>query len=220
MTARDPKDLLRFLAEQADEDRQEEAREIARMSDEALDAELRAAGIEPEDVAKEARAIVAEREAKTAAPKAAPAASAPSPANVVPLKAPARQARTSRAVVVAWLAGSAAAAATVSTVVWQQVAARNEPAPTHAPTAPPVRPAPAPDPVQLARQARDAAFAACERGEWKACEANLDLALRLDPAGDDSPAVGAARERIQVWRDGEERRAKQGPGTPGPAPSR
>ncbi len=220
MTQRDPKDLLRFLAEQADEDRQEEAREIATMSDEALDAELRTAGLEPEDIAKEARAIVAEREAKATAPKAAPAASAPSPANVVPLKAPARKAKRSRVLVAAWLAGSAAAAATVSTVVWQQLAARNEPAPTQAPTSPPVPRPPAPDPVQLARQVRDRAFAACDRGEWKACEESLDLALQLDPAGDDSPAVGAARERIQVFWDGEERRAKQGPGVPQPAPSR
>ncbi len=102
----------------------------------------------------------------------------------------------------------------------QQLAARNDPAPTQTPPAPPVPRPPAPDPVQLARQARDKAFAACDRGEWKACEESLDLALRLDPAGDGSPAVGAARERIQVFWDAEERRAKQGPGVPQPAPSR
>jgi hypothetical protein len=60
---------------------------------------------------------------------------------------------------------------------------------------------PSPTPLQRAVALRDTAFAACAAAEWKTCRDKLDEARRLDPAGDDAPAVVAARKAIDdAWK--------------------
>jgi hypothetical protein len=46
---------------------------------------------------------------------------------------------------------------------------------------------------QRADELREGAYAACDKGQWRACEDQLDDAKKLDPAGDAAPRVQAAR---------------------------
>jgi len=63
-------------------------------------------------------------------------------------------------------------------------------------TARPAMPTIMPDPgVEHAQALREAALRACEHQDWSACLQGLDRAKDLDPAGDRSAAVGAARRR-------------------------
>jgi hypothetical protein len=58
-----------------------------------------------------------------------------------------------------------------------------------------------------ARQAaklRDEAYAACDRAAWAPCEAKLDEAKRLDPAGDTAPEVRAARRAAYIGQHRDE----------------
>jgi len=57
----------------------------------------------------------------------------------------------------------------------------------------PPEPVASPD-QRTAEELRKRAFDACNREQWKECLAGLDEAKRLDPAGDEEPAVQAARK--------------------------
>lgn len=65
-----------------------------------------------------------------------------------------------------------------------------EPLPTIAPE--PIAPEPV-APLDRARSLRADALRACEQRAWRACLDGLDQARALDPAGDEDPAVRAAR---------------------------
>lgn len=55
---------------------------------------------------------------------------------------------------------------------------------------------PAPAPEQRAARLRNQAFKACREQRWSACEAELDEARRLDPAGESAAPVVEARKAI------------------------
>ena len=67
---------------------------------------------------------------------------------------------------------------------------------THAPPAPSVPPSPPPQ--ELADGLRTKAAKECADFELDACEADLDAARALDPAGEDLPKVRQMRERLQA----------------------
>jgi hypothetical protein len=71
------------------------------------------------------------------------------------------------------------------------------PAPTPAPS--PTH-EPEPTPEQRAALVRVEAQKACAAGEWTACEAKLDEAAKIDPAGESSPAVQQMRESLPQWQ--------------------
>jgi hypothetical protein len=55
---------------------------------------------------------------------------------------------------------------------------------------------PAPTPEERAASARATAFAACDRAQWTTCQAKLDEARAIDPAGETAPRVVAARRAL------------------------
>jgi hypothetical protein len=55
-------------------------------------------------------------------------------------------------------------------------------------------------PRERAARLRDEAVAACGARDFAACEAKLDDAMRLDPAGESEPRVVAARAAIAEWQ--------------------
>jgi DNA-directed RNA polymerase specialized sigma24 family protein len=69
------------------------------------------------------------------------------------------------------------------------------------------------DAMQRAARIRRDALTACSESRWAACVEQLDAARALDPAGDDAPAIRAAREHAQH----EIEREEQSP-PPSPAP--
>lgn len=58
-----------------------------------------------------------------------------------------------------------------------------------------------PSPVEMAAVLRKEAFAACEAGRWEQCEARLDFASELDPAGEHTTQVQQARTRVNDGRE-------------------
>ena len=183
------------LARVADEAAADPAGELAAMSDEAIDAELAAAGLGSADV--EALAQLA-RGALFDSPSPAVAASPAAEPLVIagsvdrPRRPPRPRARGFAIVT--------AMAACASLLVWQRpaIVAFFAPAPAPLPIGPDIQGlVPAPQP--LARQAakvREQALAACASQSWVFCQDELDRASELDPAGDAAPAVKAARAQI------------------------
>jgi hypothetical protein len=173
MSRRHPEEILAVLEEQAAED---EARAIAKMSDAALDDELRRAGVDPE------KALESVPDAPGAL---APAGSARLPVGGTgrPSRAPRRRVRWS----VAWTGGAVAIAACLALVLaLQQKDDTHEDAVA----------AHGRDPTREASELRDQAFAACDREEWALCQIHLDAAKRLDPHGDESARVVRARQAV------------------------
>jgi hypothetical protein len=52
-----------------------------------------------------------------------------------------------------------------------------------------------PELVARAKETRERAYAYCDNQEWTMCVLTLDQARQLDPAGDYTPEVRAARDR-------------------------
>ena len=67
---------------------------------------------------------------------------------------------------------------------------------------PSVEPAPPePTPLEQAQKLRAEALGLCEQEEWDRCVRGLDDAARLDPAGDQAPAVVDARARAAAAKE-------------------
>ncbi len=96
-----------------------------------------------------------------------------------------------------WLAELAAVAAlgVVAVVAWWVLTRADGPVahPVPAPSAP-IVPEP-PDSIDRARALRADALEKCKREDWAGCLEGLDQARGLDPVGDQSPEIGAARSQ-------------------------
>jgi len=176
-----------------------EVRELERidaLSEDELDRELRAAGIDPAEAAKLGQDL------RVRAPPQASRMSPPAPA---PRE---RSSRTPRKVQwVAWGAVAAAAALVVAVLAKK---------PEDAASAPPDDHGAGSDALpkhDAAAKLRDDAFGACALGLWGACEEKLNAARALDPAGEQDAKVLAARRAVY----GAEH-ADAGPGPDKPVP--
>jgi hypothetical protein len=176
---RDPAETLRALYELADD--VEEMESILRMSEVDLDDRLRSAGIPPESVPGLAKETVKRADRDFAA-----AASA----KVVPLLAAKKRTHT-----MAWIGSAVALAAGAAVVAGTKLqSARDHAGPE----------AIGPDlqgmmsPQERAAKLRDEAAEECRLMRWAACEDKLDDARKLDPAGEDQPAVKELRAKEQA----------------------
>jgi hypothetical protein len=90
-----------------------------------------------------------------------------------------------------------AAALVVAVVVGLTLVLRDAPpSPTPRPgPAPSASAPPMPELVARAKETRERAYAYCDNQEWTMCVLTLDQARQLDPAGDYTPEVRAARDR-------------------------
>jgi DNA-directed RNA polymerase specialized sigma24 family protein len=70
---------------------------------------------------------------------------------------------------------------------------------------------PRPPTGTLAQALRTQGLRACDAGEWDRCLGDLEKARTLDPAGDEEPAVRAARARAEDALDEQERRLEAKP---------
>jgi hypothetical protein len=195
MSKRHPEEVLRILQEQAAEDQafEDTASEVSQMSEADLDAELLAAGIDPDEVVKtfSLPAHLSKAEQPPASDKVARGAeddhadagawvSAPAPSRI--RQRPRRWAML--------LAATLGAVAVGGTPLALRVLAKHREYPVAGPDAAPtgsVKPSPA--------QLRSAALAACGRHEWRLCLEGLNAARDLDPQGDSDPLVQAARQQ-------------------------
>ncbi len=189
---------------------EEDADSWAALTPDARHAEMRARGIDPsrprallERILAERAQILAERELleehEGIATERPPAAPAPEPI------VPARVVRASDVVEVQtrrrtpWLALAIAAGIAMATgmvarpavVAWL---APKPPAP--APTLPAPEP-PSPSPEQIAVDLRRNALTACADHDFAACEARLDRAKEMDPAGEADVHIREARDAIR-----------------------
>jgi hypothetical protein len=176
-------ELFDVIAEQAIDD---EAERLAHLSDADLDAELAAAGVDPEQVNAKGAELAAQllgSQPVQAVPQAPPPAE---PAKVVHLAA-ARSKRRPRV----WLALVAAAVAAIGGGALI-VANQGPPPPPPGPT---VVPAPSrPAPLLLADALRDLAHTECQLKKWDECLQHMNEAADEDPAGNQAPAVVAMRK--------------------------
>jgi hypothetical protein len=196
----EPHEAWAAIEAQADEDDAEdtELRAVAAMSDADLDAELRAMGVDPGEVAGWAAAA---REKPAEGELSAAVMVAPvGPRGVA--ESAADPARRRRRLVLALATAGAAAAAGGYVYGTRQP----EPQPPVVPTVPtvptaPKVPGPAPSdkaPVEMsASDLRASARAACDTKRWQECLALLDAAAAKDPAGDDAGEVKALRARAE-----------------------
>jgi hypothetical protein len=157
---------------------------IDALSDDELDAELRAAGIDPADAAKIGADVLGP----------APASGDGGVASRVPARTGVAEAKPAvddaprgrrRAY---WIAGFAAAAVVIGVLVTR-------------PSGGPEVGTGHPDTEAALKEAadlRDRAFGACDEGYWAACEDALNAARSLDPAGETAPRVVAARRSIEA----------------------
>jgi hypothetical protein len=152
---RTPAEVLEALEDEAEADR------ILGLSDEELDKELAAEGVDPEAVRERGKAF-AEKLMQQHAPG--------EPEKVRPL----RRRGSARGSAMVWISGAALAAASVAAVISTQPP----------PPRPPAAGAPA-DAVGLRRRAADD----CAAGRWSACLEDLNRAEELDPDGAKDPGV-------------------------------
>jgi hypothetical protein len=161
--------------------------ELARidtLDEEALDRELRAAGIDPDEAAAFVKAAIADvnspREAKALAARQAPARPpAPStPRAPSALPAPAPRPLRSR-----WepYVATAAVVALVASALTKENHGTATPPPPHEQAAP----------------LREEATEACMQRQWKRCAEKLDEARLIDPAGESDPLVAELRAAIR-----------------------
>lgn len=90
--------------------------------------------------------------------------------------------KTRRGPLVAWLAAAVVGGLVLALVVWSEPTKVATMAPDDAGAVPSAR----------AATLREEAFAACGAGRWRVCEAKLEEAKTLDPAGDVEPPVQSA----------------------------
>jgi hypothetical protein len=192
---RSPEQILAALDEG---DLADEAERVASLSEADVDRELVDAGLDPARVRADAQGVFESAMQKRAEVqrKTAPW-SPPNGARVVAFDVRARPGRVSRASAI-WI-GAAAVAASVAFAVtlgspavvawWRAGLGGGGEA------------APAPG-YRRAERLRGEAQASCAKAQWSACEASLDDARRLDPAGETAPDVKALREAIDVARRG------------------
>jgi hypothetical protein len=160
---------------------------LANLGDDALDAQLAAAGFAPDDAAKLALAALA-IPAKPAGPVVVKG-------GVDRPRAPPRPSL--------WPAFAVVAAAVLLVVLlWKRAEvvaffspAREPIAPDRAGEQAPPR-GPTPAELAQARALRAEAIGDCNDQFWAACEDRLDRARKLDPAGESSPDVQAARKSL------------------------
>jgi hypothetical protein len=204
-------------AERADRDERE--RWLA-MSDEEVDHELAAAGIDPGEAAGALKAALDRAPAPAAVEPIVTAASTAEPSGVVSLASAREKRSAKRAPRPAWV--SLLVAAAVGAVVLGgggavYVALREGP-PAPVPTTPgpapePSAPTPPPEAVAKAEAAklREKAHAECDDEKWAECKESLAEAARLDADGTNATRdVRRMYDKIQRERAEEERHAKPG----------
>lgn len=186
MASLNDEEIWSVLEDQATEDAQfdQMVREIAALSDDALDDELRRAGYQLADIDKKAEAFARQ-------------AARPPAASAVEQKAPRRSHRPPpRRPVVLWIA----AAATVSVgagLIYASLTRPPPPPPPQPESMPSTPPQLEPPPTDLvaARDMRARAATALDDGHPEECLQLLDVAQGLDPAGDKAPDVVRLRKR-------------------------
>jgi hypothetical protein len=210
-----PELTMRAILEESAKDTIEH---VTSLEGEALDAELRARGVEPEQAERRAEAALAaalaaveEREegeegADASASAGAIPVAAASSSNVVPMRRPvAKAARPAarRWFVMGPLAAAAAFAAVVGAMNAGAIATALRGGPEAIgpdpnvlpPPPPPTAPAP-PPPVNAAVALRHDALAACAKKDWTTCVVKLNRAQDIDPQGEELPEVIAARRQL------------------------
>jgi hypothetical protein len=163
-----------------------ELERIDALSDDELDRELRAAGIEPEEAANLGQDIAnLGQDILVRVPPQAPGPPAQDP------RAPKQAARPPRKV--HWVAWAAVAAVAVLVVGVLATRPENVASPRPDDSASDAGLA---TKLQAAAKLRDDAFDSCAHGVWAVCEHRLDAARALDPAGEQDAKVLAARRSV------------------------
>ncbi len=177
---RSPAAVWRALEKAGDD---AELERINAMTGDELDAELRAAGLDPAEAAKIGADVLGPVPASS---NGGVASEVPARTGVAEAKGAVREAPRRRRRVY-WIAGFAAAAVVIGVLV------------TRPSGGPPVGTG-HPDTAALKEAAdlRERAFGACDQGYWAACEDALNAARSLDPAGEAAPRVVAARRSIEA----------------------
>jgi hypothetical protein len=183
-----PEELLDALTGEEPDD---EAERIASLSDVDLDRELASQGFDPAEVRATGKALAAK------VVQTRKASGGEDSRHVVPAP-PRNEPRRLRPRRVAWRVALLAAAVLAILAMGGAGLVTlfhrgEEPIRPDIFDAPPFRPEPPPE--KLAAQLRDEASAACDARLWARCEAKLDEASRLDPAGESDPRVQQLRER-------------------------
>ena len=157
-------------------DRAERER-IKALSEQEIDAELRKAGIDPNEGSRLVERAIGQERSNQAVPAAVPTPPRGG-AKVVPLRrwAP------------VWFGAIAAAAAVLIALGRKQ--------PVNVASGRDADTADIPRAVFLRQQA----YAACDERRWTACSAGLDEAARIDPEGETDPKVIAVRHAIRDAR--------------------
>ncbi len=163
-----------------------ELERIDALSDDELDGELRAAGIDPAEAANLGQDIVVR-----------PPLQAPGPPSQAP-RPPKKTARSPRKV--HWIAWGAVAAAAVLVVGVLATRPENVASPPPDESASDAGLA---TKLQAAARLRDDAFGSCAHGVWTVCEHRLDAARTLDPAGEQDEKVLAARRAVYDAQHGD-----------------
>jgi hypothetical protein len=166
---------------------------IAALDHEAVDRELRAAGIDPAEAANVGMDML------QAAPDAhVPAAATSRPRGVEAIGRREKSGGPSRPAMqwVPWLA-----AAAIVVLVLTAFAKRDEIQAWLQPKPPriekePESPPREPSPEELAARMRDRAYMSCAERLWARCERQLNEAQTLDPAGETDPRVQQTRKAI------------------------
>ena len=197
-----PAETMRAIAEQAARDAIDE---VTSLPEGAVDAELKAAGVDPAEAERRAMAAI-----EAALAGAGGAAEAPA-SKVVTLPKAAARAPSRRWVVVGSIAAAAAVAATVGAMNAGRIveALRGGPEPIRPDEyPPPTATRREPTPVDKATALRDKAFESCSAHDWDLCAQRLDDAKAMDPAGEERPEVIAARRAIAKAKDDEGKKLK------------
>jgi hypothetical protein len=193
-----------------------EARELEEMSEEEIDRELRAAGMDPERMERDGNALAERLMREAGVPEAV---SAIEPRDGVSRVAQARPAviELSERRRVRWpLLLVAAVIASVAAATAVTIARRDDVLPPVPKDVPQETPAPpVPSPLELAATYRQDAQDAFARGDWQACLASLDRAKAIDPAGDAFEGVQRLREAARVKEEEMKREDKKGKGKRG-----
>jgi hypothetical protein len=156
---------------------------IAALSDEELDAELRAGGVDPQDAARVGQALLDDAASADGRVVKLPAGAAGA------VEARARAPRAGRRPIWVWAGGLSAAAALALVIATM---ARRDDGVTGAPPSPGTA-----DARERAAALRRQAFDACNEGRWARCEEQLDDAKAFDPDGESDPRVQAWREKLR-----------------------
>lgn len=196
-----PAETMRAIVAERGNDAVEE---VMSLPPEAVDAALRAAGIEPAEAERRATAAI------EAALASIGETAEPAKSNVVPMRKPPARPLARRWFVIAPAAAAAAAAVTVVVMNGSAIVAvlRGTEAIGPDPYGVPAASTQGPTMAERALALRTEALASCKASEWDACEAKLDEASQLDPAGNTAPEVVAARKAIEKARENEGRERK------------